>query len=70
MTTAHLLSPLLGLALGIGFLAAAAAGAGGADSDPIQGAKRDGSGRYLNTVGDIPTAGPGVTVPFFFRKMA
>ncbi|MFM7142694.1 MAG: MBL fold metallo-hydrolase [Alphaproteobacteria bacterium] len=70
MTTAHLLSPLLGLALGIGFLAAAAAGAGGADSDPIQGAKRDGSGRYLNTVGDIPTAGPGVTVPFFLRKMA
>jgi len=64
--TVHLPVPL-GLALGLLVLVAAGASAG--DLPGIAGARRDSSGRFLNTVGDIPTAGPDVTVPFFFRKM-
>lgn len=67
MVQATLSSVVYGLALGIGVLAVA--GVAGAESAAISGARRDGSGRFLNTVGDIPTAGPGVTLPFFFRKM-
>lgn len=67
MALAPHLPSIAALALGLAVLAVAGAAAG--EVPGIPGARRDGSGRFLNTVGDIPTAGPGVTVPFFFRKV-
>jgi len=64
-----LLPTLFGLGLAAGLLFATASAGGAAGGEPITGARRDSAGRFLNTVGDIPTAGPGVTLPFFFRKM-
>ncbi len=63
------LSPLAGIALGIGVFMAAAEARGQSVDAAFPGARRDASGRYLNTAGEIAEAGPSVTLPFFFRKM-
>jgi len=57
-----------------GWLAAAvlaAAGAASAQGPALFGpAPRDASGRFLNLAGEIPRAGPGVTLPFGLRRIA
>jgi len=49
----------------------AAAGAAQAQGPALFGpAPRDASGRFLNLAGEIPGAGPGVTLPFQLRRIA
>jgi len=55
---------------------ASASGDAGAPSAELprkagfDGARRDGSGRFLNLVGPLPAASPLVTLPFFLRRAA
>ena len=57
-----------------GWLAAAILAALGAASAqgpaPFGPAPRDASGRFLNLAGELPRAGPGVTLPFQLRRIA
>ena len=66
--------PVAGRTSWAGWLAAAVLAAAEAASAqgpaPFGPAPRDASGRFLNLAGEIPRAGPGVTVPFGLRRIA
>jgi N-acyl-phosphatidylethanolamine-hydrolysing phospholipase D len=64
---------LRGTSWATGLAAAWLAAAGAAPAQgpaPFGPAPRDATGRFLNLAGEIPSAGPGVTLPFQLRRIA
>jgi N-acyl-phosphatidylethanolamine-hydrolysing phospholipase D len=59
----------IGLLLTRAVLAVVLGAAGAAHAQPLGPAPRGPDGRFLNLAGDIPHAGPLVTLPFFFRRI-
>jgi N-acyl-phosphatidylethanolamine-hydrolysing phospholipase D len=61
---------LTGLLWGAGAPVGVAAGEVMGPASAFSGARRDGSGRFLNLAGPLPSASPLVTFPFFLRRAA